>query len=358
MSDNTELQNKTSHRRRNAFTGEWVLVSPHRLDRPWQGEYGPVLYDQTERPSYDENCYLCAGNKRASGQKNPDYDGVLVFDNDFAALQSQSARPPENSHPLFTWAPQKGVCRVITFSPDHSRTLSQLNTEELTAIVGEWAKQTQELGAQFPVGSVQIFENKGELMGCSQPHPHGQIWAQESVPTELWKELNASKRYLEQSGSTLLGDYVALEEIRQERLVFSNEHFIVVVPYWATWPFETLVCPKRQVPRLTDLTVAERRSFADCLQRLSIRYDNLFGVSFPYSAGIHQAPASERWDAFFSLHMHFYPPLLRSAGVKKFMVGYEMLAEPQRDLTPESAAKVLRELSEEPGAYLTGGTAS
>lgn len=352
MSDSKDkdLPSANSHRRRNALTGEWVLVSPHRLDRPWQGEYSEGNQDAQSTRHYDENCYLCPGNVRTSGASNPDYQGVYVFDNDHAALQSSDSAQPTEAHRLFTSKNEQGICRVVCFSPDHSLTLSDLSASQVTAIVDTWAEQTRVLGQRFPDGSVQIFENKGEMMGCSQPHPHGQIWAQQTVPTSLKLELKASRDYLEDTGSPLLADYAALELLREERVVFSNDHFVVVVPYWATWPFETLICPRRLINRLPQLTEQERNSFADVLRRLSVRYDNLFGVSFPYSAGLHQAPANGEWNDCFSMHMHFFPPLLRSVGVRKFMVGYEMLAEAQRDLTPEAAAAILRELSDERGA--------
>lgn len=333
-----------SHRRRNALTGEWVLISPHRLKRPWQGATSRPDDGATERPAYDADCYLCPGNVRANGEKNPNYEGVYVFDNDFPALQKGDVPDAGDSHPLFQWAPAKGICRVICFSPDHSRTLSDLSDNEITAVVRTWAEQSAELGALYPDGSVQIFENKGELMGCSNPHPHGQIWAQHSVPTELARELERCDDYLKQFGNPLLTDYAALELANGTRVVCDNEHFAVVVPYWATWPYETLVFPKRQVARLTALSSAEHAALGTLLRELSVRYDNLFNVSFPYSAGLHQAPASGAWDASFTLHMHFYPPLLRSAEVRKFMVGYEMMAEAQRDLTPEAAANTLRDL--------------
>ena len=274
-------------------------------------------------------------------------EGVYIFDNDFPALQKDGSESPEDSHPLFRWTSANGVCRVVCFSPDHSRTLSALSVAEITAVVDAWAEQTEELGDRYPQGSVQIFENKGELMGCSNPHPHGQIWAQQDIPTELSRELHHSETYWQENGSTLLGDYVDLELASKTRLVIENDHFVAVVPYWATWPYETLVAPKRPVPRLPLLTGEERMALGALLRELSIRYDNLFNVSFPYSAGMHQAPAAGSWDASFSLHMHFYPPLLRSAEVRKFMVGYEMMAEAQRDLTPETAAETLRKLPSE-----------
>jgi len=332
------------HRRKNPLTGDWVLISPHRLDRPWQGAMAPAG-EQAQRPAYDPQCYLCAGNSRASGEVNPPYQGVYVFDNDFPALASGD--PPDQANetdPLFAWTPARGCCRVVCFSADHSRTLSEMSHSQITALIVEWRKQTEELGQRFPEGSVQIFENKGELMGCSNPHPHGQIWAQNSIPTLLQKELDSMQQYHQLHGEKLLVDYAQQELANEDRVVISNQHFVVVVPYWATWPFETLICPLRGATTLLALSTEEIDAFADVLRGLSIRYDNLFGVPFPYSSGLHQAPPSGQWDPSFSLHMHFYPPLLRSATVRKFMVGYEMLAEAQRDLTPENAAAVLREL--------------
>ena len=335
-----------SHRRRNALTGDWVLVSPHRLKRPWQGAQSDGSA-KAAGPSFDPTCYLCPGNQRAEGAVNPRYEGVYVFPNDYPAIQSESVAVSGSDSPLFSWAPAEGTCRVICFSPDHSRTLSALTQEEVAHLVSEWCAQSEELGARYQNGAVQIFENKGELMGCSNPHPHGQIWAQHTIPTLLRTELDRCQRHFERTTNALLTEYIERELAAETRCVVSNEHFAVVVPFWATWPYETLICPRRSVARLPQLTESERHGLADVVRRLSIRYDNLFGVSFPYSAGLHQAPASGAWDLSFSLHMHFYPPLLRSASVRKFMVGYEMLAEAQRDLTPESAAQTLRALPDE-----------
>ncbi len=335
-----------SHRRRNALTGEWVLVSPHRLKRPWQGAQSDGGAKQVG-PAYDPSCYLCPGNRRAEGAVNPRYEGVYVFPNDYPAIQPEAVAEPGANSPLFSWAPAKGSCRVICFSPDHSRTLSALTQDEVAQLVAEWCAQSAELGAQFRDGAVQIFENKGELMGCSNPHPHGQIWAQHTIPTLLRTELDHCSQHFHSTGNVLLTEYIQREIANDSRCVLSNEHFAVVVPFWATWPYETLICPRRSVARMPQLSEHERRGLADVVRRLSIRYDNLFGVSFPYSAGLHQAPANGEYDGVFNLHMHFYPPLLRSATVRKFMVGYEMLAEAQRDLTPEAAAQTLRALPDE-----------
>ena len=316
-------------------------MSSGRLQRPWQG----ASATPTETPSiaYDPACYLCPGNARASGANNPAYTGVYVFDNDYPALtpHADSIEAPDSAD-LFAAQAESGVCRVVCFSPHHSHTLSHLSAPQIGQVVNVWAEQSAELGARFPDGAVQIFENKGELMGCSNPHPHGQIWAQATVPSALHRELHNCQAYLDHHGGNLLERYLAAELQRGERLVCDNAQFVALVPWWACWPFETLVLPRRPVARLTELDASERGGLADLLQRLSIRYDHLFNTSFPYSAGLHQAPANGRWDNAFTLHMHFYPPLLRSSEVRKFMVGYEMLAEPQRDLTPEAAAELLR----------------
>lgn len=334
------------HRRLNPLTGEWVLVSPHRAQRPWQGQVERAAV--TARPAHDPGCYLCPGNERAGGQRNPDYAGTFAFDNDFAALRPGG---PEVSVDLglLRARTEPGVCRVICFSPRHDLSLPDMSVGAIRPVVDLWAEEYERLGARPDIGHVQIFENKGEAMGCSNPHPHGQIWAQQSIPIEAAREGERQRAHHDARGRTLLEDYLAIEEERGERLVLSNDGFVVVVPFWAVWPFETLVVSRRPVASLSMLTDAERTHLAEVIQRLTRRYDGLFGVSFPYSAGIHQAPTDGQRRPEWHLHMHFYPPLLRSATVRKFLVGYEMLGEPQRDLTPEAAATRLRDAPETRG---------
>ncbi len=332
------------HRRFNPLTGEWVLVSPHRNKRPWQGQVEKAAIE--ERPQYDPKCYLCPGNERAGGVLNPDYDGTFVFQNDFSALLPDVPEGRTGDHELLVSESEAGLCRVICFSPRHDLTLAEMDVDAIRKVVDLWAGQYEELGALDYINHVQIFENKGAAMGCSNPHPHGQIWAQRSIPGEPAKELAQMRKYLAKNGTTLLSDYLAVEVERQERIVCDNEHFVALVPFWAVWPFEIMVLCRRTVTSLSDLDDAEKGCFSDILKRVTTRYDNLFQCSFPYSAGLHQAPTDGEQHPEWDLHMHFYPPLLRSATVKKFMVGYEMLANPQRDITPESSAASLREVSE------------
>jgi UDPglucose--hexose-1-phosphate uridylyltransferase len=328
------------HRRRNLLTGDWVLVSPHRARRPWQGhEAQPAPRVAAQ---YDLACYLCPGNARTSGTRNPVYTSTFVFPNDFAALFPDTPDPASNDS-LFVAAPARGEARVVCFSPDHSRTLPELGEAEVRQVVETWCAEAEELGRRYAY--VQVFENKGEMMGCSNPHPHGQIWASAHVPQEVATEDACQRDWFDAHGSVLLDDVVARESADGARVVEANAHWLAIVPWWAAWPFETLVIARAPVARLPDLDGAARDDLAALLRRLTARYDNLFGTSFPYSMGWHQAPANAERPEAWRLHAHFYPPLLRSATVRKFMVGYEMLAEAQRDLAPEQAAEGLRSAS-------------
>jgi UDPglucose--hexose-1-phosphate uridylyltransferase len=328
------------HRRYNPLSGEWLLVSPHRTQRPWQGQLEPAA--PVALPSYDPSCYLCPGNGRADGSRNPYYASTFVFDNDFAALKPSLLSADMDDGGLLIASAESGICRVICFSPDHSLTFSGMSQAAIESIVDCWTEQYRQLGANPAINSVQIFENRGAMMGASNPHPHGQIWANRTLPNELVKEGAAQTRYLHSKGRCLLCEYAALEMQRAERLVYCNDRFMVVVPFWAVWPFETLVLPMQHAASLDQLDGAGRAGLADALGQLTRRYDALFGVPFPYSMGFHQQPTDGLAHPEWHLHAHFYPPLLRSATVRKFMVGYEMLAGPQRDITPETAAAQLR----------------
>ncbi|MBE2894295.1 UDP-glucose--hexose-1-phosphate uridylyltransferase [Spirabiliibacterium falconis] len=332
------------HRRYNPLKDEWVLVSPHRAKRPWSGQNEAPARDKL--PSYDPNCFLCPGNMRISGEKNPDYTGTYVFQNDFAALMTDSPDAPSSDDPLFQVQGVRGLSRVICFSPDHSKTLPELDVSAIRGVIDTWDSQLQELGREYLW--VQVFENKGAMMGCSQPHPHGQIWANSFLPNEIATKEKNLRAYYEKYGSNLLLDYVKAERQDGARTVVESEYWLAVVPYWAAWPFETLLLPKIPVRRFDELNAAHRDDLALALKTLTTKYDNLFECAFPYSMGWHFAPFFKdgRNIDHWQLHACFYPPLLRSATVRKFMVGYEMLAEAQRDLTAEQAAERLANLSD------------
>jgi len=339
-----------SHTRYNPLTGENVLVSPHRTKRPWQGKVEEP--QPLETISYDPGCYLCPGNERAGGKKNPEYTDTFVFDNDFAALlpavpdlgDMPSANP--KAEDLFRAEGERGKCRVICFSPKHNVTLALMDPEAIEKVIHVWIEEYKNLGNQDFIRYVQIFENRGAVMGCSNPHPHCQIWANEHIPVLPGKEQAYQRRHYEKHGSCLLCDYLSEEISRGDRIVFENAHFAALVPFWAVWPFETMVLPKDHLRSIDEMNSSQARGLADALHRMSIRFDNLFSASFPYSMGIHQQPADNGSHDSWHFHIHYYPPLLRSAAVRKFMVGYELLANPQRDITAEKSAKMLRDCSE------------
>lgn len=341
---NNEIFGPTEHphRRYNPLTGEYIFVSPHRTKRPWQGQVEKVIPDT--RPPHDPICYLCPGNERAGGVNNPQYEHTFVFTNDFAALLPNVPHEHQAEQFLFQEQPVRGTSRVICFSPRHDLTLPEMKVDDIRRVVNVWAEQTTELGQQYQW--VQVFENKGAMMGCSNPHPHGQIWALDSLPNEPAKEDHLQETYFQEHKRPLLLDYVDAELEKETRVIEQNDHWVFVVPYWAVWPFETLLLPREHILRLPDLNSTQRDALADILKRLLTRYDNLFETSFPYSMGWHGAPFNNEDNLHWQLHAHFYPPLLRSATVKKFMVGYEMLAEAQRDITAEQAAERLRAVSD------------
>ncbi|MFC1547012.1 UDP-glucose--hexose-1-phosphate uridylyltransferase [Candidatus Neomarinimicrobiota bacterium] len=333
------------HRRFNPLTGEWVLVSAHRTRRPWLGQEEPLPH--TELPEHDPDCYLCPGSVRAGGDHNPDYSGTFVFTNDFPALlPSSDDHDLENHDPLFRWQPAHGTCRVICYSPRHDLTLPELQLSEIEGIIQTWMDQMTDLGKQYTW--VQIFENKGEQMGASNLHPHGQIWASDFLPTEMEKENRAQQRFYAENNKALLDQYLEDELADGSRIVCQNDAWAVLVPFWAVWPFETLILPKMQIPQMTEIGKKHITGLAEILKTILTRYDNLFDVSFPYSMGWHGAPFNSESTEPWTLHAHIYPPLLRSATIRKHMVGYEMLAESQRDLTAEMAAEKLRAL---PSSY-------
>jgi UDPglucose--hexose-1-phosphate uridylyltransferase len=322
------------------------MVSPHRTQRPWQGETG-----QKAAPAavpYDSQCYLCPGNQRAGGAANPAYEGIFSFTNDYSALLPDSPSPDNAlTSPLLLAEPARGLCKVICFHPDHSLTLARMTQPEIRTVVDAWTKEYRDLAALDWIKYVQVFENRGAMMGASNPHPHCQIWSTSFIPDEPAAEIAAQRQHLARTGCCLLCDYLAAEEAANERIIFQNEHFTALVPWWATWPFETLLLSRRHLGAMPELTGNERDALADALKRLATRYDNLFETSFPYTMGFHQSPTDEEAHPESHFHAHFYPPLLRSATVRKFMVGFEMLAMPQRDITPEGAAERLRACSEE-----------
>jgi UDPglucose--hexose-1-phosphate uridylyltransferase len=333
------------HRRLNALTNEWVLVSPHRTTRPWQGEVAKLR--TTPEPAYDPGCYLCPGNTRAGGIQNPQYSATFVFDNDFAALKPHTSREQLDveGKGLLVAEGEPGVCRVICFSPRHDLTLATMTPEQIEPVVHTWIEQFRELGDLDSINHVQIFENRGAMMGASNPHPHCQVWATSSIPDAPARELAAQSAYLKSHRSCLLCDYVALEQRQQVRLVCENDGFVALVPYWAVWPFELLVSSRRHMASMKEFTSDDSRSLSQILHRVTSIYDRVFAVPFPYSMGFHQAPTDGVKHTEWHFHAHFYPPLLRSATIRKFMVGFEMLGMPQRDITPESAAQRLRELA-------------
>jgi UDPglucose--hexose-1-phosphate uridylyltransferase len=329
------------HRRFNPLTGEWVLVSPHRTARPWQGQIEDAAL---ERPAeYDPNCYLCPCNERAGGARNPKYSSTFVFENDFAALVPGTPEEKKNESNLLIAEGEPGICRVICFSPRHDLTLSKMQTADIRLVVDVWAEQYAELGSKTFVNHVQIFENRGAMMGASNPHPHCQVWATRHIPNEPSKEARGFRNYLDQYRQCLLCEYLKIEEASAERVVLQNQDFVVLVPFWAVWPFETLILGREHKSDLSSLSHQQRDSLADILRRTTSMYDKLFGVPFPYTMGFHQSPTDGKHPEWH-LHAHFYPPLLRSATIRKFMVGFELLGSPQRDITAEASAERLRAL--------------
>ncbi|MFV0248448.1 MAG: UDP-glucose--hexose-1-phosphate uridylyltransferase [Tenacibaculum sp.] len=338
------LQN-TSHRRYNILTQEWVLVSPQRAKRPWQGQQEEILNKKLN--NYSSSCYLCAGNVRAGGKINPKYRDVFIFDNDFPALQKNNSSFDINDG-LIKAQSEQGICKVICFSPNHSKSLADMTLTDIEKVVKAWQQQYNKQKSIRWINYVQIFENKGTVMGCSNPHPHGQIWSQQHLPNEIIKKDYSQKKHYAKYNSSLLGAYLKQEINHKERIVFKNKDFVVLVPFWAVWPYETMIIPKKQQPSISKLNKEQRNSFAQAISVVTKTYDKLFNCSFPYSSGIHQAPTTVNSHEHWHWHMSFYPPLLRSATVKKFMVGYEMFGMPQRDITAEMATKALQKIIQTP----------
>ena len=328
-----------SHRRFNPLTGQWILVSPHRNARPWQGQLEPIISDPV--PSYEPSCYMCPGNRRANGEQNPEYTSTFAFTNDFPALMPGTSIETLDEG-LLTAAGESGICRVVCFSPRHDLTLARMSPADIRQVVDLWAAERAELAGRDDIQYVQIFENRGAMMGASNPHPHGQIWASTSVPSEIVTEQNYQREHLERFGRDLLGDYLGVELADGSRLVCQNTSFVALVPFWAVWPFETMILPRRRVETIDDFLNNEREDLAAILKQLLMRGDSLFNTAFPYSMGFHERPADAASHPEWRWHAHIYPPLLRSASVRKFMVGYEMLASAQRDIPPEEAAMRLR----------------
>jgi len=329
------------HKRYNPLTKEWILVSPNRLRRPWQGMEEKIISESLT--TYDADCYLCPGNKRAGGKQTPKYKSTYVFDNDFPALLLDGKKDRLNENDLLKAQSEEGICRVICFSPQHNLTISQMNEGDIEIVIDVWVEQFEQLGHLDYINYVQIFENRGLIMGCSNPHPHGQIWATETFPVQIEKEHLSQKEYFENhSQKCMLCEYLKIEMEKNKRVICENYYWLGVVPFWAQWPFEIMILPKRHLGSLLELDQSEKETLANILKCITIRYDNLFNVSFPYTMGFHQTPTDGLKYPFWHLHLHFYPPLLRSATVKKFMVGFEMLGTVQRDFTPEMAAEKLR----------------
>lgn len=331
----------SSHRRKNILTGEWVLVSPHRTKRPWQGMQEQEKELKTLK--YDPNCYLCPGNTRANNEINPDYKNTYSFINDFSAILDVKIENFKDN--LLEAHTESGICKVLCYSPNHSLTMPQMDESEIVSIIKLWQKEYKDLGSIENINNIQIFENKGESMGCSNPHPHGQIWAQKSIPTEILKKQNNFKKFYENNNQSMLLAYIKKELELKERIIYENESFVALVPFWAVWPYESMIITKNHRKSILELNEKEVTDYANILKILTTKYDNLFQTSFPYSTGIHQAPTNNEQNKEWHMHMSFYPPLLRSASIKKFMVGYEMFGEPQRDITPEQAAESLRNCS-------------